>query len=102
MVATTRAALVFTAPAPLRLYAEIRKKTFGAGPDPQSDSAFAGAKLEIVDHERWLWRIVNEQSRGRSNDDDAQAGPDAWFEIDIRLVLFRKLLAHARPRKIRM
>src|SRR5215471_876659 len=77
-----------------RANAQIAEMTVGAVVYIEADAAVrVCAALQVVDDQDRLRRVADKQLRGRAFDVDAHQGPFAWHQIDIGLVLRRRLAA---------
>ena len=72
--------------------AEAGEVALGSGTNPERYGPLRIAQLEIVYHERGLRRAMHEEARRRALDDDPHRRPRARFEIDVALVLLRRIL----------
>jgi hypothetical protein len=84
----------------LRRDPQIRKVRDGSGADPECDGSLGVAVLEIVDQQRRLSGIVDEEARPGPLHVDLYPGPLARHQIDIGLVLLGVFLAEAEPWKL--
>src|SRR5262249_14708674 len=77
-----------------------REAALGFVADPQANAAARGPEPEIVHDEGRLLGSVNVEPRRRAGEDDPDAGPDTWLEVDVGLVDTGLLLPEPEPREV--
>src|SRR5206468_2506124 len=81
---------------------QIGKVALGARSDPQCDSSVPRFELEVIHDQAGLLRAVHVEPRVAAFHLNFVLGPDAWLQINVRLILFRSLLPRSGEVKIRI
>src|SRR5688572_5515159 len=86
----------------LRRHLQIGKVTLSARSDPQCYSSLSWLEFQIVDDQAGLLRSVHVEPRFAAFHLNSVLGPNTGLQINIRLVLFRRLLAQPGEVEIRV